>query len=37
MKQEETDEKYMRRCLQLARNGQQAEPNGWGSHCEQGG
>ena len=28
MKQEETDEKYMRRCLQLARNGQQlAKPN----------
>ena len=28
MKQEKTDEKYMRRCLQLARNGQQlAKPN----------
>ena len=28
MKQEETDKKYMRRCLQLARNGQQlAKPN----------
>ncbi len=28
MKQEETDEKYMRRCLQLARNGQLlAKPN----------
>ena len=28
MKQEETDEIYMRRCLQLARNGQQlAKPN----------
>ena len=28
MKQEETDEIYMHRCLQLARNGQQlAKPN----------